>query len=101
LFALRRRLDGTGPTRLGGYASAQVRLGQRWIAGVRGDWVESADPALTTHEWVLTPTLTFWQSEFVYLRAQWTHARDLAGATSDRFGLQAVWAMGPHKHELF
>jgi hypothetical protein len=101
LFALRRRLDGAGPTRLGGYASAQLRLGQRLIAGVRGDWVESADPALTTHEWALNPTLTFWQSEFVYLRAQWTHARDLAGVTSDRFGLQAVWAMGPHKHELF
>jgi len=101
LFALRRRLDGTGPTRLGGYASAQVRLDQRLIAGVRGDWVESADPALAAHEWALTPTLTFWQSEFVYLRAQWTHSRDLAGVTSDRFGLQAVWAMGPHKHELF
>lgn len=105
LFALRRRFDGTGPTqlatRLGGYASAQVRLGRRWIAGVRGDWVESADPALTAHEWAITPTLTFWQSEFVYLRAQWTRSRDLTGATSDRFGLQAVWAMGPHKHELF
>lgn len=101
LFALRRRLDGSGPTRLGWYVGATTKLGQRWIAGVRGDWVESADPALTAHEWALTPTLTFWQSEFVYLRAQWTHSRDLAGVTSDRFGFQAVWAMGPHKHELF
>jgi hypothetical protein len=49
----------------------------------------------------VTPTLTFWQSEFVYLRLQWTRHRDLLGATSDRFGFQAVWAMGPHKHELF
>jgi hypothetical protein len=54
-----------------------------------------------THEWALTPSFTYWQSEFVFLRALWEHARDTAGANRDRLTIQAVFAMGPHKHELF
>ena len=56
---------------------------------------------LRGHEWAVVPTLMFWESEFVYLRAQWTHQRDVLFNTTDRFGVQVVWAMGPHKHELF
>ena len=48
-----------------------------------------------------TNALTFWQSEFVYLRAEWTHRRDTLAPTTDRLSLHAVWAMGPHKHEIF
>ena len=67
---------------------------------MRGDWVEPPQP-LSGHEWQVIPTLTFWESEFVFLRAQWTHHRDVLSTTTDRFGVQVVWAMGPHKHELF
>lgn len=102
VYALQRTVDGDPVLRHGAYAAAQVRLGRRWIGGVRGDWVETTDlVSVRPSEWAVTPTLTFWQSEFVYLRLQWTHHRDLLGETSDRFGFQAVWAMGPHKHELF
>lgn len=102
VYALQRTVDGDPVLRHGAYAAAQVRLGRRWIAGVRGDWVETTDLASgRPSEWAVTPTVTFWQSEFVYLRAQWTHHRDLFALTTDRFALQAVWAMGPHKHELF
>jgi hypothetical protein len=101
LFALRRRFGGQGATRLGGYADLSWRLGGRLIAGCRGDLVESPDPVVSGHEWQVVPSLTFWQSEFVFLRAQWTHHRDVLRATTDRLGLQVVWAMGPHKHELF
>jgi hypothetical protein len=102
VYALQRTVDGDPVLRHGAYAAAQVRLGRRWIGGVRGDWVETTDLAsVRPSEWAVTPTLTFWQSEFVFLRLQWTHHRDLLGETSDRFGFQAVWAMGPHKHELF
>jgi hypothetical protein len=101
LFRLHRLVDGAGPARWGWYLDGTSKLGQRWIVGVRYDRVESADPALTGREWAVTPTLTYWQSEFVYLRAQWTHHRDLLDASTDRIGLQVVWAMGPHKHELF
>lgn len=101
LWALQRRFSGAGSTRLGGYVGATWKLNRRWIAGVRGDYVESPDPVISAHEWEVSPTLTFWQSEFVYLRAQFTHRRDAAALDSERFTLQAVWAMGPHKHELF
>ena len=100
VFALRRRIAGAGPTRIGGYVDASWKLSSRLVAGVRGDWVEPPPPA-SGHEWQVAPTLQFWQSEFVYLRAQWTHHRDVLGADSDRFAVQVVWAMGPHKHELF
>ncbi len=105
-FAFRRDTAGAGPTRLGGYLDATWKVSGRFVAGVRGDWVEPPAP-LGGHEWQVVPTLTFWQSEFVYLRLQWTHHRGVySGAlpstvTSDRLGLQVVWAMGPHKHELF
>jgi len=100
VFSFRRRIAGTGPTRLGGYVDATWKLSSRFVLGVRGDWVEPPEP-LSGHEWQIVPTLMFWESEFVYLRAQWTHHRDVPGATTDRLGLQVVWAMGPHKHELF
>ncbi len=101
LFALRRRFANAGPTRLGGYVGTTWRLSRRWIVGGRADYVESPDPAVTAHEWELHSTLTFWQSEFVYLRAEFTHRRDIAGLDSERLALHAVWAMGPHKHEIF
>jgi hypothetical protein len=101
LWALRRRFNDTGPTRLGGYVDGTWRLSSRWIVGVRGDWVESPDPAVTGREWAVSPTLTFWESEFVFLRAQFTHHQDFLRYDSERLTLQAVFAMGPHKHELF
>lgn len=100
-FRLHRLFDGVGPGRWGWYVDAQTKLGLRWTAAMRYDHVEATDPAVTGAEWAVTPSLTFWQSEFVFLRAQWTHHRDLAGAATDRFGIQVVWSIGPHKHELF
>jgi hypothetical protein len=101
LWALRRDFAAARPTRLGGYADILWRRSQRWIYAVRGDWVESPDPAVTGHEWGLTPSVTYWQSEFVFIRAQFAHHRDVAGFRSERITLQAVFSMGPHKHELF
>jgi hypothetical protein len=101
LFRFHRLADGIGPARFGWYLDAQAKLGLRWIAAVRFDRVASTDPAVPGFEWAVTPTMTFWQSEFVFLRLQWTHHRDLLATTTDRFGLQVVWSIGPHKHELF
>ena len=106
VFVFHRDTAGAGPVRLGGYAGATLKLSGRFVLGVRGDWVEPPAP-LNGHEWQVVPTLTFWQSEFVYLRLQWTHHHGAytgvlpTTVTSDRIGLQVVWAMGPHKHELF
>jgi len=106
LWALRRAFDLAPPddfdaTRLGGYADVLWRLDRRWVASIRGDYVQSPDPGPLAYEWAVTPTLTWWQSEFVYLRALYEHARDVTNATRDRFTIQAVFAMGPHKHESY
>ena len=52
-------------------------------------------------EWRMTPSLTWWQSEFVYLRLEGEHRHSDLEGTQNLLTLQAVWAMGPHKHETY
>src|SRR2546425_9461434 len=49
----------------------------------------------------LIPSLTMWQSEWVFLRAQYQWAKQAAAPATHLFALQAVWAIGPHKHETY
>ena len=99
LLALQKEFAGVGPTRLGGYLSTTYRLGQRWIAGVRYDYVESPETGEVTRQ--IMPTLTLWQSEWVFLRAQYLWQRVASADATHQFALQAVWSMGPHKHETY
>ena len=99
LLALRKAVAGTGPTRLGGYVGSTYKLGQRWIAGARYDYVESPETGEITRQ--LIPSLTMWQSEWVFLRAQYQWQRVASATPTHRFALQAVWAIGPHKHETY
>ena len=99
LLALKKESAGAGPTRLGGYVGTTYRLNQRFIAGVRYDYVEAPGSGEITRQ--VTPSLTLWQSEWVFLRAQYQWQR-VAGATAtNQIALQAVWAIGPHKHETY
>ena len=52
-------------------------------------------------EWQISPTITWWQSEFVYLRLEGQHHHDRTNGNEDRLLLQVVFAMGPHKHETY
>jgi hypothetical protein len=99
LYALRRELAGTGPTHVGWYADGTYRLDERWIVGVHYDYVEHPDTALITRQ--IIPSLTLWQSEWVELRAQYTWAKTAGLKAKNQFALQAVWAIGPHKHETY
>ena len=99
LFALRKEYGGAGTTRLGWYAGTTYKLGQRWIAGARYDQVEDPLSGLVTRQ--VIPSLTLWESEWVELRAQYTWARSASFDPTSQFALQAVWAMGPHKHETY
>ncbi|HYU00903.1 MAG TPA: hypothetical protein VEK85_11020 [Gemmatimonadales bacterium] len=99
LYALRKEDAGTGSTHLGWYAGTTYKLGQRWIAGVRYDYVEDPVSTLITRQ--LTPSLTLWESEWVELRAQYAWAKPAGRAASQQLVLQAVWAIGPHKHETY
>jgi hypothetical protein len=102
-FATRHRILGTGPTRYGGYVGAQYQLNQRLFAGARYDYVQLLQSG--DAEWTVVPNLTWWQSEWVYLRAEWQHDSMplLAGMrqATNHFLIQAVWAIGPHKHETY
>jgi hypothetical protein len=67
--------------------------------GARYDWVENPDDPDQT-AWLVSPTLTWWQSEYVRLRAEYDA---LGGAPGSRgqLILQVTFAMGPHKHEKY
>jgi len=100
VYGLKKERAGTGDTRLGGYVGSTYRLGQRWIAGVRYDYVETPEgPNEITRQ--IVPTLTWWQSERVFLRAEFTRRLTPVGADRNRLLVQAIWAIGPHKHETY
>ncbi|MGH7613532.1 MAG: hypothetical protein ACREMW_05735 [Gemmatimonadales bacterium] len=99
LLALHKEFAGAGPTRLGGYVGTTYKLGQRWIAGVRYDCVESPETGVITRQ--VMPSLTLWQSEWVLLRAQYRWQRVATADATHQFALQAVWSIGPHKHETY
>jgi len=100
LYGLKKTRSGSGDTRIGAYVGTTYRLGRRWIAGARYDYVETPEgPGPITRQ--IVPTVTWWQSEFVFLRAEFTRRLTPGGTDRDRLLVQAVWAMGPHKHETY
>ena len=99
LLAFRQQIAGIGPTRVGGYVSSTYKMGQRWIAGLAYNYVESPEFGEVTRQ--IIPSLTLWESEWVFLRGQYRWEQ-VAGATAtNQLALQAVWAIGPHKHETY
>jgi hypothetical protein len=84
----------------GSYVYGQYKYARRWIAGVRWDWVE--DQRRTGYEfWGVSPYLSFWQSEYVRLRAQYSLRDHNVFGTDHRYELQFTFTAGPHKHEEY
>ena len=84
----------------GGFVYSQLKFSPHWIAGLRYDYVE--DQREETHQyWGLSPYLTFWQSEFVRLRAQYSYRKDNVFGTDNSYSLQFTVAAGPHKHDTY
>ena len=100
LYALRKERAGSGDTRLGGYVGTTYKLGRRWIAGLHYHYVQSPEGPSSTVRQVI-PSLTFWQSEWVYLRGQYRYQESDLTGTTHQIAFQAVWAIGPHKHEIY
>ena len=63
---------GTTTNRYGAFLDLHARLSRRWVLGARYDYVEAPRGPDDT-EWRITPSLTWWQSEFVYLRLEGEH----------------------------
>ena len=99
-YAIERERAGSGQTRYGGYVGTSYKFDRRWSAGFRYDYVEAAQ-GLRTLTRQLVPTLTFLQSEFMRLRLQYRYARSTATSPTHEFSVQALWAIGPHRDEIF
>ena len=92
--------DGGSLDTWGSYLYGQLKFATRWYVGLRWDWVQ--DQRVADHEyWGLSPYLTFWQSEFVRLRGQYSYRDDNVYGNDQRFELQLTFAAGPHKHESY
>ncbi len=84
---------------LGVWSLAEIKLSRQWIAGGRYEWVENPENP-TESAWLASPALTYWQSEYVRLRAEYDLLGN-PGKTTSQFTLRITFAMGPHKHETY
>lgn len=85
----------------GGYSYLEGLFRRNLWAGLRLDWAEDPlEPERRLRG--IVPYLTWWQSEFVRLRAEYGFLEDeLTDESENRFALQLTWAAGPHKHENY
>ncbi len=100
MYAVERERAGSGETRYGAYVGTSYKFNRRWSAGFRYDYVEAGEGPLTVTR-QLVPTLTFLQSEFMRLRLQYRYARSTTTNPTHEFSVQALWAIGPHRDEIF
>ena len=86
---------------MGWWSAGELRLSQSWLVGGRFDRVQHPeDPGETA--WVMSPTLTWWQSEYVRLRLEYDLlGRSFSSNNEGRLFIQVTMAMGPHKHETY
>lgn len=101
LQTLREDDSGVEHRAVGGYSYLEGLMRRNLFAGIRVDYAEDPfDPARSQRG--IVPYLTWWQSEYVRLRAEYgVFESDPGGASEDRFALQLTWAAGPHKHESY
>lgn len=93
-------LAGTGSAS-GLWTMAELRLTTDWLVGGRFDRVESPlEPDVT--QWLVSPTITWWQSEFVRIRAEYDFLSEFETEPSTgMFVLQVTFGMGPHRHATY
>jgi len=86
---------------LGFWGGVETRLTESWLVGARADRTENpVNPDDTA--WLVSPTLTWWQSEYVRLRLEYDLlGRSATGSNEGHLLLQVTFAMGPHKHESY
>jgi hypothetical protein len=86
---------------MGGYTYVEGLLRRNLYAGVRYEWLEDPfSPDAETR--AFEPYLSWWQSEYVRLRAAYQYLDDESRDEAEsRFTLQLTWAAGPHKHDAY
>jgi hypothetical protein len=85
----------------GAYTYVEALACQNLYVGIRLDGAEDPDDP-DRRVWGVTPYLTWWQSEYVRIRAELRHLQDDAlGQDENQLVFQFSWAAGPHKHESY
>lgn len=80
----------------GMYSSLQYQFAKRWSCGGRYDYSEFPQDNIS-HEYALSPVITFAQSEFAFWRLQYKHTDRNFGDDADEIWLQLNFGMGPHR----
>lgn len=84
---------------LGMWTLGEFKFARQWIASGRYDWVQNPrNPDETA--WIVSPALTYWQSEFVRLGVEYDVLGN-PGGTTGQLTLRTTFAMGPHRHETY
>jgi hypothetical protein len=107
LEAVTNKRDDADRRLKGFYASADYRLGRRWVSGLRIDaadrlvGAEGMGPLRFTDRGVST-TLTFWPSEFSQIRGQLRRTRyGQVGRAVNEFLFQLQFSIGAHGAHVF
>lgn len=98
-YFARREFAGSSLTGDGGYVQVNYRLNRRWIAGFRADYLD--DYGAGGEYYQLVPSLTWWQTEWVFFRLQYNYLKPENGDASHTVLLQTIWSVGPHRHEEY
>ncbi|MBL7068323.1 MAG: hypothetical protein ISS34_00485 [Candidatus Omnitrophica bacterium] len=102
----------------GTYSYLQAKVSRTLDIGIRGDFYMPDDkdyasvPGLSlaplahtednAYQWQIGPYITWWQSPFVKFRLEYNHLDgERLAEPEDKIMLQAVFAVGPHKHERY
>jgi hypothetical protein len=94
-----QEIAGEKETGQGTYLQLNYRANRRLIFGARGDYVYGFDDMLDTYQMV--PSITWWQSEWLYIRLQHNYVKSKTLQGNHTMLLQVVWAIGPHRHENY
>jgi hypothetical protein len=90
----------------GFYAQALYGFTRRWVAGLRGEWVDGDDGAFAhdprrDERYRLSPDLTFYPTEFSKLRLQWNYDHDEFRGSEHAVWLQTEMLLGSHAAHKF
>jgi hypothetical protein len=94
-----KEIAGVKETGQGTYVQLNYRANRRLIFGARGDYVYGFEDLLDTYQ--LVPSVTWWQSEWLFLRLQYNYVKSKTLQGNHTLLLQLVWAIGPHRHENY
>jgi hypothetical protein len=86
----------------GGFTYLDIRVSQTFILGARLDAGQKPELGDEREFVQASPYMTFWQSEFVYLRLQYNYLWQNGGYEPEHVALlQIDFSLGPHKHEKY